>query len=159
MIPSSQYLERNVKKVIGGCTVGKKGNRNPPRPQKHTNKSSDAIVLGFRCAFSRSSLDDDRTKLHPILFPPPTPITHPPSRFQFNFDTFKNSENNNQNKCGHGNNNVCIVLRWQAEKVDALVLALRLPWSGNNEINVPSPRQKIDPRRPRTQRYTSRYVS
>jgi hypothetical protein len=24
---------------------------------------------------------------------------------------------------------------------------------------VPSPRQKIDPRRPRTQRYTSRYVS
>ncbi len=102
MIPSSQYLERNVKKVIGGCTVGKKGNRNPPRPQKHTNKSSDAIVLGFRCAFSRSSLDDDRTKLHPILFPPPTPITHPPSRFQFNFDTFKNSENNNQNKLGMG---------------------------------------------------------
>jgi hypothetical protein len=38
MIPSSQYLERNVKKVIGGCTVGKKGNRNPPRPQKHTQK-------------------------------------------------------------------------------------------------------------------------
>jgi len=60
----------------------------PGRRNKKLWRNCVGLPMRFLTIVTRPTMTTESHRIHPILFPTlPTPITHPPSRFQFNFDT------------------------------------------------------------------------